>query len=76
MNSIEIVRSWKDEGYLSSLDEAQRSRLPGNPAGPVELGDEDLSQVDGGTITFDSYLCGGTISYLICISALWPCIVP
>ncbi len=41
MNPKDIVRSWKDEDYRYSL------KAPGDPAGPVAIGDEELSEVSG-----------------------------
>jgi mersacidin/lichenicidin family type 2 lantibiotic len=45
---IDIIRAWKDEDYLDSLSEEQRALLPENPAGMVELLDEDMGAVVGG----------------------------
>jgi len=45
---IDIIRAWKDEDYLDSLSEEQRSQLPENPAGMVELSDKDMGAVAGG----------------------------
>lgn len=45
---IDIIRAWKDEDYLDSLSEEQRAQLPENPAGMVELLDEDMGAVVGG----------------------------
>jgi len=45
---IDIIRAWKDEDYLDSLSEEQRVQLPENPAGMVELLDEDMGAVVGG----------------------------
>lgn len=48
MSNFEIIRAWKDEDYLHSLSEEERSLLPENPAGIVELSDEDMEVVAGG----------------------------
>ncbi len=45
---IDIIRAWKDEEYRNSLSEEQRSQLPENPAGMIELSDEDMGSVVGG----------------------------
>jgi mersacidin/lichenicidin family type 2 lantibiotic len=50
MISVDIVRSWKDEDYFSHLSSAERSLLPQNPAGLIELTDDELLNVGGGTI--------------------------
>ncbi len=48
MSNSDIIRAWKDDDYSSSLSEAQRSLLPENPAGFVELSDEDMENFAGG----------------------------
>ena len=48
MSNIDIIRAWKDEEYRNSLTEEQRSQLPENPAGIVELSDEDMEALAGG----------------------------
>jgi mersacidin/lichenicidin family type 2 lantibiotic len=50
MTSEKIVRSWKDEEYRVSLCDADQPSLPDNPAGRIELTDEDLNIIGGGTI--------------------------
>jgi mersacidin/lichenicidin family type 2 lantibiotic len=45
---IDVVKAWKDEAYRASLSEADRAILPGNPAGAVELTEEELEGVGGG----------------------------
>lgn len=47
----EIIRAWKDEEYRLRLSDAEQSALPQNPAGLIELADEDLGAVEGGTTT-------------------------
>jgi mersacidin/lichenicidin family type 2 lantibiotic len=46
----EIIRAWKDKNFRDSLSEEQRAQLPANPAGLVEIDDEQLVQVAGGAI--------------------------
>jgi mersacidin/lichenicidin family type 2 lantibiotic len=48
MENIDIARAWKDEEYRNSLSEEQKAQLPDNPAGQIELTDEDLNAVAGG----------------------------
>lgn len=48
MSNIDIVRAWKDEDYRASLSEAEQAMLPENPAGLVDLADEDMSSMAGG----------------------------
>ena len=48
MKTNHIVRAWKDEDYRLSLSESERSLMPQNPAGIVELSDSALRLVTGG----------------------------
>jgi mersacidin/lichenicidin family type 2 lantibiotic len=57
---IDIIRAWKDEDYLNSLSEEQRSQLPENPAGMVELSDKDMGAVAGGLAAEDALAAEGT----------------
>lgn len=56
---IDIIRAWKDEEYRNSLSEEQRSQFPENPAGMIEMSDEDMGSVVGG---YSVWCCGGIIS--------------
>lgn len=47
MTKEAIIRAWKDDEYRSSLSDAERSMLPDNPAGLVEISDRHLDHVDG-----------------------------
>lgn len=59
MSTINIVRAWKDEAYRNSLSETELAQLPMNPAGLIELTDEDLESVSGGA---KSFICCGLLS--------------
>ncbi|MFN6569523.1 mersacidin/lichenicidin family type 2 lantibiotic [Dendronalium sp. ChiSLP03b] len=48
ISDIDVVRAWKDEEYRSSLTEVQRAQLPENPAGLVDLTDEEINGIEGG----------------------------
>jgi mersacidin/lichenicidin family type 2 lantibiotic len=48
MSNIDIIRAWKDENYRNSLSDEQRSQLPENPAGFIELSDREMSVLAGG----------------------------
>ena len=37
MSAKDIVCAWKNEDYLQSLNAVERSALPENPAGTIEL---------------------------------------
>ncbi|MCI0392489.1 MAG: mersacidin/lichenicidin family type 2 lantibiotic [Acidobacteria bacterium] len=47
MTASEIVHSWKDEDYQSRYQGAEMAFMPGNPAGLIELTDDELLGVDG-----------------------------
>ena len=67
MSNSDIIRAWKDEDYSSSLSEEQRSQLPENPAGIVELSDEDMEVVAGGVNV--SLFCDIKSKAIVCITA-------
>jgi len=48
MSRQTIIRAWKDEEYRRNLSEAERERLPQNPAGLIELTDAQLGDIAGG----------------------------
>ena len=48
MAHVNIVRAWKDEEYRRSLTETEKALLPANPAGFVELAEEEMNHVEGG----------------------------
>jgi mersacidin/lichenicidin family type 2 lantibiotic len=47
MTTDQIVSSWKNEDYRLSLRSDQQALLPRNPAGLIELTDEELLGIDG-----------------------------
>jgi mersacidin/lichenicidin family type 2 lantibiotic len=49
MSDLDIIRAWKDKTYRNSLNADQLSQLPENPAGAIELTENELGNVDGGT---------------------------
>ncbi|MEQ8467100.1 mersacidin/lichenicidin family type 2 lantibiotic [Coleofasciculus sp. E1-EBD-02] len=51
MSNIDIIRAWKDEEYRQSLSEEQRSQLPENPAGSLELAEQEMQNLVGGAST-------------------------
>ena len=51
---LDIVRAWKDDAYRQSLSNEQLSQLPENPAGEIELTDDDLQSIYGGRGFFDN----------------------
>ena len=44
-----IIRAWKDPEYRVSLSEEELDALPNNPAGAIELTDEELDLTVGGS---------------------------
>lgn len=51
MSEKDIIRAWKDADYRNSLSASERAALPAHPAGLVEIRDEDVEGVAGGTAT-------------------------
>jgi mersacidin/lichenicidin family type 2 lantibiotic len=58
MSNEDIIRAWKDEDYWNSLSEEQRSQLPENPAGILELSAQEMEIIQGGGCE-STYNCGG-----------------
>lgn len=48
MSRKDIIRAWKDPEYRASLSEAERARLPANPAGLLEAAEDELMAASGG----------------------------
>jgi mersacidin/lichenicidin family type 2 lantibiotic len=44
-----IIRAWKDPEYRRTLNEEEQELLPENPAGAIELTDEELDMAAGGS---------------------------
>ncbi len=47
MSNLDVIRAWRDEEYRLSLCDKQRTALPANPAGAVDLTDFELGSVAG-----------------------------
>jgi mersacidin/lichenicidin family type 2 lantibiotic len=47
MSNLDVIRAWKDASYRRSLSSEQLQTLPGNPAGPTELTDDELKAASG-----------------------------
>jgi len=45
---FDIVRAWKDQTYRENLSAQERTQVPANPAGEIELSEADLASVYGG----------------------------
>jgi mersacidin/lichenicidin family type 2 lantibiotic len=50
MSNIDIIRAWKDAEYRNSLTDEQKTQLPDNPAGAINLTDEQMETITGGGI--------------------------
>ena len=46
-----IIRAWKDPEFRAELSEEEREEMPENPAGAIELTDDELDMVAGGSYT-------------------------
>ena len=46
---VDVIRAWRDEKYYRSLNAEQRQALPDHPAGLMDLSDDDIRQVFGGS---------------------------
>jgi len=49
MSELDIIRAWKDKTYRNSLSADELAQLPEHPAGAIELTNDELANVDGGT---------------------------
>lgn len=49
MSPEQIIKAWKSTTFRKSLGAAARAALPANPAGLIELNDDELAVVGGGT---------------------------
>ena len=49
-----IIRAWKDPEYRLSLSEEEQALLPENPAGAIELTDDELETAVGGHASSNS----------------------
>lgn len=47
-NKMNIVQAWKDSEYRSTLSADELAELPDNPAGTIELTDDELGMAWGG----------------------------
>ena len=66
-----IINAWKSERYRSSLTDAERNELPAHPAGIVDLTEEELGEVAGGTDTVTCTL--GSICMSVIVSCIFTC---
>jgi mersacidin/lichenicidin family type 2 lantibiotic len=67
MKNVDVIRAWKNEEYRLSMNDAQRSMVPPNPAGMIELSDAELGDSSGRAFP-GSFWCSA-----ICPSVGLPC---
>jgi mersacidin/lichenicidin family type 2 lantibiotic len=48
MSNRHVIRAWKDRAYRNTLSQAELTNLPPNPAGAIEVSDEDLGKIAAG----------------------------
>jgi|JI61114C2RNA_FD_contig_31_7465115_length_297_multi_3_in_0_out_0_1 mersacidin/lichenicidin family type 2 lantibiotic len=58
MNTVNLIRAWKDADYRSSLTAAELAALPEHPAGLVELPEEEMAEVNGAGNSHFTGTCG------------------
>ena len=51
MSKADVIRAWKDPDYRGSLGAFELAALPENPAGAIELTDDDLDGPEVGFAT-------------------------
>lgn len=74
MSNEKIIRAWKDKAYRESLSSSEKAALPENPAGPVELTEEQLGSVLGGLDLADPGQVAATSWKPMCReTATWIC---
>lgn len=47
MPNTDVIRAWKDVEYRERLSSSELAGLPGSPAGPLQLRDEQLDMTEG-----------------------------
>lgn len=68
MTQKEIIRAWRD---LDAREASVKGEIPENPAGIVELSDEDLGTVVGGTNTPITSIVTSIIASVVSFSQFW-----
>lgn len=59
MKKEKIIQAWKDEKFREGLSAEEQALVPDNPAGFIDLTDDELEVVGGGQT-------GSGISHCIC----------
>jgi mersacidin/lichenicidin family type 2 lantibiotic len=66
MNVHDIIRAWRDREFHEGLSSEELAKLPENPAGEIELFDEELNMIDGGTQSNNGCGSYGPSAWNIC----------
>ncbi|MEM7353545.1 MAG: mersacidin/lichenicidin family type 2 lantibiotic [Acidobacteriota bacterium] len=61
MKRKDIIRAWKSPEFRRSLSQEQQAQLPGSPAGLIELNQDDLMSVSGGSSHTSCCTCSASI---------------
>lgn len=56
-NKETIIRAWKDPEFRNNLNEAELASIPEHPAGIIQLSDDELSDIAGGSSWSYHYTC-------------------
>jgi mersacidin/lichenicidin family type 2 lantibiotic len=68
--NADLIRAWKDEMYRDGLTAEQLAAMPANPAGVLELSEDELAGVDGACtplVTLASLISVVVASYAWCL---------
>ncbi|MCB1269669.1 MAG: mersacidin/lichenicidin family type 2 lantibiotic, partial [Microthrixaceae bacterium] len=49
LSNTTIIRAWRDKTFRASLSQEQMQNMPEHPCGIIELSDDSLRNVAGGT---------------------------
>lgn len=66
MNIQHIARAWRDDEFRAGLSAEALASLPDSPIGEIELNDDDLNEVLGGTS-----LSEVTIAVSVAVTVEW-----
>ncbi len=76
MSKFDIVRAWKDQEYYNSLAAKEQALVPENPAGVIDLSEDDLSGIVGaGTDPQFSAGCPCPPTVNDQLTCIFPCLV-
>ena len=66
MSKADVIRAWKDPDYRGSLGASELAALPENPAGAIQLTDDDLDRPVDFTTTYWTCTCGTATHEITC----------